>query len=580
MTQPHMISHKIPYQLFFIFLALVLIINTTGYLYYKVQKSQLKKEKQDELSAIAELKVGQIVNWRKERLGDAATIFENVFLGPHILPLLQGSKKSNEGDILQWMTSFKETYQYEDILLLDRNGTILLSAGRAEGDVGPDVKGMLAVAIDKRKLFFPDLYRNKTTDNIELDLIVPIIAEGKRGSSVVGAVLLEIDPHDFLYPLVQSWPTPSSTAETMLVRREGNDLIYLNDLRNRKETALTFHSACTDPRLVDAMACNGKEGISEGVDYRGMDVLAATRAIPNSPWSIISKVDKEEVYAPIRARLWNVMLLIGLCVFLSAAGVVLIWTRRDGENQRKYRDNLEKTIRKRTAELEAALKDMESFSYSVSHELREPLIVIGWFSRTLQKKCADKLDDDMREMLAIISEKTEKLDQLVGDLLAFSRTSTREVRKSEIDMEKLACAVIDEMKTAIGGRNVLFKKKNLPVAWGDPSMTRQVLTNLLSNALKFTRDKDTVKIEIGGTENKDENTYYVKDNGKGFDPVYADRLFNLFKRLPSSAGVEGTGIGLAISKRIVEKHGGRIWAEGKVNEGATFYFSLQKGEHL
>ena len=579
-----LVFRKVPWHLSLIFLVLVLIVSVMGYFYYQGQKKQIKREKQNELLAIAELKVGQITSWRKERTADAASIFNDFLLGPYILSLLHDPKETKgKKEILTWMKSFKETYQYEDIVLLDGNGSILLSVSERKGVVEPETKRLFLKAMGTKRIIFSDLYRSKSTGAIRLSLVVPVISGQEDNSFAVGVVLLRINPSDFLYPLVQTWPTPSPTAETMLVRREGDEVVYLNDLRYRRDAALTLRMPVSGPDLPASMAARGKEGILEGTDYREKEVLAAIRSIPDSPWYIIAKVDKEEVYAPARGRLWNVMLLMGLCIVLAGGGVVLIWRKKEEADQRRYREHLEETVNERTAELEQAnkqlaesYKDMESFSYSASHDLREPLIVIEGFARNLMKKHAARLDDDGKEMLSVIVEKTGRMTRLINDLLSFSRASTTGIQRSDIDMEALSREVIEEMTAGTGDRKVRFEHRNLPVAWGDSSMIRQVLVNLLSNALKYTRPMEVATIEIGGTENGEENIYYVKDNGIGFDAEHADTLFNLFKRLPSSREFEGTGIGLVITKKIIEKHGGRIWAEGKADEGATFYFSLRK----
>jgi len=571
-----------PWQLILIYLILAILIFSVGVYYYEGQKKEIKKNKDDELLAIADLKVSQIVNWRKERLGDAATIYANVLLTPQLQRLVQRPNGTREKRaILTWMESFKVSYQYDDILFLDKYGTILLALAPKSERLGPDAKELASEASRTRNIIFSDLYRSKVVDKIRLSIAVPMLSEDQN--EPLGVFLLRMDPYLFLYPLIEKWPTPSLTAETVLVRREGSEVLYLNDLRHRKGTALTFRLPINDQHLPAAMMAGGKEGIFEGIDYRGTEVLSAFRSIPDSSWAIVAKVDKEEVYAPIRGRLWNVMLIIGLCVLLSGAGVLLIWHKKEEEEQEIYRQQLEDTVKQRTEELEQAYKhltesykDLESFSYSVSHDLRQPLMVVEWFARNLLKKSGDKLDADERENLSVIDEQAKKMTQFVKDLLTFCRASTREIQKSDIDMNLLCCRITEEMKITIGERSVQIDTKDLPVAWGDESLIRQVLTNLLYNALKYTGPRDLATIEIGGAEKEQQNIYYVKDNGVGFDSEYADKLFSLFKRLHSSAAFEGTGIGLVIVKRIVNKHGGQVWAEGKVNEGATFYFSLPK----
>lgn len=573
---------KTPWQLLVIFFILVIAICSVGFFYYESQKKEIRKDKQDELLAIADLKVGLIANWRKERLADAATIRENFLLVPHIRRFLRNPKGAGgkEG-ILTWMGSFTETFQYDDILLLNKEGTILLSVANKGAVIGSDIRELASEAMEKRKIVFSDLYRSKVKDRIHLNIIVPIFSGDK--SDALGVFLLRTDPYLFLYPLIEKWPTPSLTAENMLIRREGDYVVYLSDVRHMKGTALTLRLPVSDPHLPAAMLAKGKEGIVEGIDYRGTEVLAAIRSVPDSSWGIVSKVDKEELYAPIRERLWNVMLVIGLCLLSAGTGVLLIWRNRGEEEQRKYRQQLETTVKLRTEELEQtnkqlkeSYKDLESFSYSVSHDLRQPLVVIEGFSRNLLKKSGDKLDDSAKGKLSVIADQATKMGHLIKALLDFSHASTTEIRKSDINMNVLLLSVIKEMKIATDKKTVEIETKDLPVAWGDEALIRQVLINLLSNAIKYSLPREPGKIESGGEEKEKENIYFVKDNGVGFDGAQVDKLFVPFKRLHPSEEFEGTGIGLAISKRIINKHGGRIWAEGKLNEGATFYFTLPK----
>ena len=572
---------KTPWQLLLIFFILVIALCSVGLFYYESQKKEIRKDKQDELLAIVDLKVGQIANWRKERLADAATIRENFLLVPHIRGFLHNPKGAWKEGILAWMESFRETFQYDDILLLNKEGVLLLSVANKDAVIGPDAKKLASEAMEKRKIIFSDLYRSKVKDRIHLSILVPILSEDK--SDTLGVFLLRIDPYLFLYPLIEKWPTPSLTAETMLVRREDGEVVYLNDVRHLKGTALTLRVPVSAPHLPAAMLLKGREGIVEGIDYRGTGVLAAIRSVPGSSWGIVSKVDKEELYAPIRERLWNVMLVIGLCLLSAGSGVLLIWRKKGEEEQRKYRQELEATVKLRTEELEQAnkqlkesYKDLESFSYSVSHDLRQPLLVIEGFTRNLLKKSSDKLDDNAKGKLSVIGDQAAKMTHLIRDLLDFSHASTTEIRKSDIDMNVLLHSVIEEMKIATDKKTVEFNTKDLPAAWGDEALVRQVLVNLLSNAFKYSFPREHIKIESGGEEKEKENIYFVKDNGVGFDSAQADKLFSPFKRLHSSEEFEGTGIGLAISKRIINKHGGRIWAEGKLNEGAAFYFTLPK----
>jgi len=236
----------------------------------------------------------------------------------------------------------------------------------------------------------------------------------------------------------------------------------------------------------------------------------------------------------------------------------------------KTKDDLER----HAAQLAASHKDLESFSYSVSHDLRAPLRAIDGFSRILLEDYAGKLDDEGRRLLTVVRDNTQKMGQLIDDILAFSRAGRAATSASEIDMDELAAEVFDELKPSATGRTVNVQIHPLPPACVDRAMMRQVLSNLLSNAVKFTRTRGIANIEVSGQAEGVENIYLVRDNGVGFDPQYAHKLFGVFQRLHSAEEFEGTGIGLAIVKRIIDKHGGRVWAETKPGEGALFYFSV------
>jgi two-component system sensor kinase len=233
-----------------------------------------------------------------------------------------------------------------------------------------------------------------------------------------------------------------------------------------------------------------------------------------------------------------------------------------------------KELQSLASELKAAYKDMESFSYAASHDLRSPLITIEGFSNILLEDYAEKLDDKGKDFLIRINNSVKKMNQLIGDLLSFSRVSIKEILKHDFNMEELAQKLVNELAPTIGERDIKFEIKQMPSAYGDLFMMNQVLLNLLSNAIKFTHTRETAMIEAGGYSENNENVYYVRDNGIGFDMKLSDRLFGLFQRIHSSQEVEGTGLGLVIVKNIIEKHGGRVWAEGKPGEGATFYFTL------
>jgi PAS domain S-box-containing protein len=239
-------------------------------------------------------------------------------------------------------------------------------------------------------------------------------------------------------------------------------------------------------------------------------------------------------------------------------------------------EELEERVRYRTAQLEAANRELESFSYSISHDLRAPLRAIDGFSRLFLKENASQLDDEGRRLINVIRANTQKMGQLIDDLLAFSRLGRREVKVADLDMGKLVAEIMKELQGDLEGRTVHWDLKPLPQTRADRALMHQVWVNLLDNALKFTRSRDAATIEVGCHSAPSGDTYYVKDNGVGFDMKYAHKLFGVFQRLHRYEEFEGTGVGLALVQLIIQRHGGRIWAEGWVNGGATFYFFLPR----
>lgn len=231
---------------------------------------------------------------------------------------------------------------------------------------------------------------------------------------------------------------------------------------------------------------------------------------------------------------------------------------------------------RRTAQLEASNKELESFSYSVAHDLRAPLRGIAGFSGILLEEYRDQLDDEGKRFLHIIQTDVGKMGNLIDDLLALSRLARRELRPRVFAMEPLAQAACKELQELAPARTVEIKVNPLPPARGDRDMIREALQNLLGNAFKFTRARETAVIEISGWEEERENIYCIRDNGVGFDMQYVGKLFEAFQRLHLEKEYEGTGMGLAIVRRIIQRHDGRVWAEGKVGEGAKFCFSLPK----
>jgi PAS domain S-box-containing protein len=285
----------------------------------------------------------------------------------------------------------------------------------------------------------------------------------------------------------------------------------------------------------------------------------------------------------------------------TANGVLTLRTRkiglRDSEGRPQYllgisdditeQKRTEESIRAlnaslevRANQLEAANKELESFSYSVSHDLRAPLRAIDGFSKIFEEDYATQVDDEGRRLLKVIRDNSQRMGTLIDDLLAFSRLGRQALSTERVDMKSLAIAALTDVQAAGAGVRAHAEIQDLPSVQADPALLKQVWTNLLSNAFKYSSTREAPRIEVGFVAAKnpqDHVTFFVKDNGVGFDMRYYDKLFGVFQRLHRIEEFSGTGVGLAIVHRLVTRHGGKVWAEAELDKGATFFFSLPAG---
>ena len=334
---------------------------------------------------------------------------------------------------------------------------------------------------------------------------------------------------------------------------------------------------------------------NRGINRVGLDRGVAW--IINDPAAHPEKVEKPGGHPPINAFLGVPLRYLG-----GITGMIALANKPGGYSEADQRDvealsvafgealnrrRAERQIRDLNAELgrhvqrvEAANEELEAFSYSVSHDLRAPLRHITGFVELLEKKDLSSLDEKSRHYLQVISQAAQKMGTLIDDLLAFSRQGRAELMQREVALDGLVREVAAELQAAEApGRRIVWDIAALPAVEGDAALLRQVWANLIGNALKFTRTREEARIEIGARpEGAGEMRFFVRDNGVGFDMRYVEKLFGLFQRLHGQEEFEGTGVGLASVRRIVHRHGGRVWAEGRPGEGATLWFSLPAGE--
>jgi PAS domain S-box-containing protein len=322
----------IPLKLIIIFLVLSIGIITSGYLFYQKEKQEIKKVMTGELSVITDLKVKQIMGWRKEWLTDANVRSKNPI---NILRVGQFLSNKDSGEqrqiILEWFNLLRKSYDYDNVALLDPRGHILLSANNDYSHTQQQLDSNLSRAVRSKSAVLSDLHKDVTTGKIHIDVLAPMFSETGEADKPIAILMFRIDPHDFLYPLLQLWPVPSDTAESLLVRREGNEVVFLNELRHRKNTALSLRFPAGEQNLPAAMVARGQTGVTEGKDYRGIPVLSAIHPVPDSPWFLVSKIDMEEVFAPSRTGFRLIILLINVLVFAAGATVVLFWRHQQAK---------------------------------------------------------------------------------------------------------------------------------------------------------------------------------------------------------------------------------------------------------
>jgi len=945
-----------------VFLLLAAGIVTTGWFYYRNYEQHYRTEMERQLSAIADLKVSELVQWRKERLADGSILLKNAAFVALARRFFEKPEDADAQRQLQsWIEKYEDHYKYDQVRLLDAQGIARMSSPAVLPPMPSVVSQRIPEVLRSGQVTLQGFYRNEHDQHVYLTVMVPILDESDANRPLA-VLVLRIDPEMYLYPFIKRWPTPSLTAETLLVRREGNEVVFLNELRFQTNTALNLRLPLDRLASPAAQAALGRDGVMEGLDYRGRRVVAALRTIPGSPWALVARMDAAEVYAPLRAQLWQVVVIIGLLLLGAGAGVGLVWWRqrvrlyweryesvealrtsavryrrlfeaaRDGilildaetgmvvdvnpflvellgysrdvllgkklwelgsfkdivanqahfaelqqkeyiryedkpletsdgrrievefvsyvyqvnhqrviqcnirditqrkradeslsasevryrrlfetakdgilvldaetgmvvdvnpflvellgysrdvflgkkvwelgsfkdivanqahftklqqkgyvryedrpletsdgrrvevefvsnvylvnhhkviqcnirditerkrteeqlkasfkeisdlkaaldehaivattdaqgkityvndkfctisrysreellgqdhrilnsghhpkefirnlwttitdgrvwhgeiknrakdgsyywvdativpflneqgkprqyvairtditarkhaeEQVRELNTKLEQRVVARTAELAAVNKELEAFCYSVSHDLRAPLRGLDGFSQALLEDYGDKLGDDGQHLLQRIRAGSQRMGQLIDDLLNLSRVSRSELRREPVNLSSLAGDIVEELRSHDPHRDVALRIADNLTADGDPQFLRVVLENLLGNAWKYTAKQPHATIEFGLDCDNGQPSFFVRDDGVGFDMQYVDKLFTPFQRLHAVNEFPGTGIGLATVQRIVHRHGGRVWAEAEVNKGATFHFTL------
>lgn len=619
-------------KLIIIFLAIALIpIAFVSLLTFHNYVNSIESAKYLDMRRLAEFKVERIETYFNG-LKKYMEITENLYNIKKNLPvIIRTAGKRDKKEFIEaknvldsQLKNMEKTLVLNDIMMADSKGRIVYSSNQEH--FSKEYLGTMAEIQQKafeegrKGIYFSDIYRDKRYNN-RLSMLVTAPAFDLN-HVFTGVIAYDVDMSP-VYKLIQDVSELGNTGEVLIGKKMGGRIVYLNPLRHDPDSALKRHILIGENSgLPIQEAALGRKGFGISVDYRGKKVIASWQYIPSLEWGLVAKIDEEEAFADIR-NLRNLVFLIFFIVLIVscimalsfaqslsvpimrlAKGAEIIGTGnlefRVGTNQKDEIGQLSRAFDKMTgdlkkitasrdaldaeilergkveAELRALNRELEAFTYSVSHDLRSPLRAIDGFARILTEEYKDKFDDEGKRQFKIISDNIKRMGELIDDLLELSRLGRKEITCSSINLKEILDSVINDIKPREEERKVDFFIKDIPEAAADRVLIKQVFINLLSNALKFTSTKKNAIIEIGGTEEQHRNVYYVRDNGVGFDMQYANKLFGIFQRLHGQEEFEGTGIGLAIVKRIISKHGGEVWAEGKVNDGAAFYFSLPK----
>jgi PAS domain S-box-containing protein len=318
-------SLKFPWYLIALFLILSIGILATGYLYYQYQGGYIKKQKQQELSAILALKIDQIISWRQEKLDYAYTIMADPYFAMQVRDFMRGRIKPLQRQYLLERLEALTSYQYKNLMLIDPQGKVRLAVPTVKAqEITPYLKSLALQAARTHRIIFSNLYRTKQA-KVMLSVLTPLVVIQGENKITVGVVAMQIEPYQFLYPLIQSWPTPSRTGETELVQKEGSRVVFLNELRHRQHAPFNLYLPLNSPHVLAAMAGRGQKGIVAGIDYRNIRVIGAIGSIPDSPWLLIVKVDAAEIYAPLRKRFREILVLLIILIVSSGIGIAYLW---------------------------------------------------------------------------------------------------------------------------------------------------------------------------------------------------------------------------------------------------------------
>lgn len=564
-----------------VFVAVALGTVAAGVFYYSTLRNHAWGVVTRDLLSVSQLKIRQIADWRSDLQLVGLRVQRNPFISEAIEEYLSRPEDDSlAGRLEHFLGGYThlQDVQCVEALLLDTIGRILARHTRASEHTADDTLHLCAYTERPAQYTQPLLtdFHLDADQWVHLSLLVPIHREARDELPVVATLLLRIDPAALLYPLVQTWPTASPTAEVLMGRRDGDSIIYLNDLRFRPGAALAYKLPLHAPGpLLLAQAALGATGIVEGRDYRGTPVIGAVGAIEGSPWLLVVKVAKSEVFENLRRQTIltaTIVLALLTAMFFALAA---FWRRQQARLELIRRGEMEQAIREQTASLRASNQELESFAYSVSHDLRTPLRSIDGFTQAIVEDHGNELGSEARRHLSRVRSAAQRMGELIDDLLRLSTIARAALVKESVDVSAMCAEIVAALRAADPTRRVQVTVAPGMNAWADPHLLRVALDNLLSNAWKYTGKTSNALIEVASSSLPTGRTAIrVRDNGAGFDMAFAHKLFRPFQRLHQIEDYPGSGIGLSLVQRVVDRHGGLTHVEAAPGKGASFTIEL------
>jgi signal transduction histidine kinase len=590
-----------------LFAAIALTLSAIGLIFYHYERNQFRKAAGERLAAIAHWQTREIQNWRTERIRDATQFTTSPYNARRFVEFLRTSARDDGRDILAFLDNVKETALYHDLMLADTLGNVRLSSNETLRNLSIEEKRDLAVAVHSGKIYLADIHRGETPGTLHLNIYAPIW-KGKAmfgDSTVIGALILQLDPETYLYPLIETWPTPSETGETVLLRRDEDTVVFLSRLRFRNNAPLTFRLPISgNGEIAGIMAGRGVTGIVTATDYHHAKVMSELNHIPDSPWYLITKIDESEIAAPLKMVVALTFgITFGLILFLGNA-MLLWWKRTEAiylrhqyaderekralleniaterkraeEQLRHYNEQLEKTVEERTATIRSLerqrLEDEKQVALGrmaarIAHEINNPLTGIK-NSFTLVKR-AIPADHRHYSYVELIDRELNRIARIVRQMFELYRQEREKISKAS------PAAVIREVALLLEGNansrqvtlNIETSQSEKPVLLREDSL-RQVLFGVVQNGIEASPPGGCVCIE--SVCHGDTLAVTVADQGPGIPDADRSKIFEPFYTTKEGLTTGGLGLGLSITRGLLENLGGTLTFESVPDNGTTF----------